>query len=215
MVRWPSPAPFPVKALVSDFSNLIFAHLSSRLHRSVEFSSHPSRSNRSFLKKELSCPHPFIDSAYRVQYIASHTGDLPINLFAVPPCKEIRMPTSITHYFSANVSDGPSLVATDSIDYEAYELIRISVPPDNNPVVVNLSADSGALLLAIASSVYENIEYDVDGGQTQIVLDGPHLLIGEGIIALLGAPPGQLTFRKDGGVNDAEVTILVGRDATP
>jgi hypothetical protein len=129
--------------------------------------------------------------------------------------KEIKMTVSITHHFVANVGGGPSLVSTDSIDCEAYELINVSIPADGNDVPVNLSADSGALLIAITSSAYDDIAYDVDGGATGIALDGPHILIGPGVIALLGAPPGQLTFRKSVGGDDADVSILVGRDATP
>lgn len=128
------------------------------------------------------------------------------------------MPTTITHSFTANVSGGPSFVETRSIDYEAYELVKVTILPDGSDMVVNLSADSGAQLVAITSSTYEEIEYDVGGGDTGIALDGPHILIGEGIIALLGAQPGQLTFRYDPAADDAhdaQVTILIGRDATP
>ena len=46
------------------------------------------------------------------------------------------MPTSITHYFAANVDGGPSLVATNSIDYEAYEVVELVIPADGSDVEV-------------------------------------------------------------------------------
>jgi hypothetical protein len=123
------------------------------------------------------------------------------------------MPISINHTFSARVNGGPSLVESSTLDYDAYEVIQVTIPADGTDVDVNLSADSGALLLAIMSTAYDDIKYDVAGGGSDIVLDGPHILIGAGIISLLDAAPGQLTFSKGSG-DDAFVTILVGRDAT-
>jgi hypothetical protein len=45
-------------------------------------------------------------------------------------------------------------------------------------------------------------------------LDGPHVLIGAGAVALLGATQNSIEF-TNGGSEDATVNILVGRDATP
>ena len=47
-----------------------------------------------------------------------------------------------------------------------------------------------------------------------IPLDGPHVLIGAGAVALLAATVGTLEF-TNGTAEDAEISILAGRDATP
>lgn len=53
--------------------------------------------------------------------------------------------------------------------------------------------------------------YEVNG--TTVPLDGPHVLIGAGAVALLGESIGMLKF-SNGTSEDATVSILAGRDAT-
>ena len=50
-------------------------------------------------------------------------------------------------------------------------------------------------------------------GAADVALDGPHVLIGAGAVSLLDANIGTLTFSNTGAA-DAELDILVGRDAT-
>lgn len=117
------------------------------------------------------------------------------------------MSHSIDFNFLADISDGPTIDLAGGFDVDEYELIEISVPADNSEVPVSFSSESGAQLLVIASSSYDNLEYDT--GVSTVRLDQPHLLLGAGIIAHLGAPPGQLVFRKRGG-DEAAIRIYVG-----
>lgn len=106
----------------------------------------------------------------------------------------------------------------------AYDLIEVVIPgavdigsATDTVVDVQPTAAAGQVLyLSIHSNRYgANLEYDVDGGASNVALDGPQVFIGQGAIALLGAVPEQLTFRN--GLGDglnATVTILVGRQAT-
>jgi hypothetical protein len=123
------------------------------------------------------------------------------------------MPTTITYNFTANVSGGPSITASNPVDVEAYDQIEVIVP-SSNPTTVNVQPGSGGQLLVITASTYENVTYTVDSTTTVVTLDGPHILIGAGAIALLGNTQNDLIF-TNGGSEDITVSILVGRDATP
>jgi len=57
-----------------------------------------------------------------------------------------------------------------------------------------------------------DLTYEVSG--TAIALDGPHVLLGAGAVALLGAGTSSLTFTNNL-ADPAAIEILVGRDATP
>ena len=123
------------------------------------------------------------------------------------------MPKTITYNFTANVSGGPSITASNTIDVEAYDHIEVTVPP-STPTTVNVQPGSGGLLLIITASTYSSVTYTVDSSSTVVTLDGPHILVGAGAIALLGATQNDLVF-TNGGSEDITVSILVGRDATP
>lgn len=123
------------------------------------------------------------------------------------------MSPKISYSFTANVSDGPSLTASGSMDVEAYSEIEVTVPAGGS-VDVDVQPGSGGQMMVITGSDYTNLTYEVDGSGTSVTLDGPHVLIGSGAVALLGGTQNSIAF-SNGGAEDATVHILVGRDATP
>lgn len=123
------------------------------------------------------------------------------------------MPNTITYSFTANVSGGPSLTESASVTVEAYDQIEVAVPAGDS-TTVDVQPGDGGQLLVITASDYVNITYAVDGSSTIRELDGPHILIGSGAVALLGATQNSIEFSNGGG-DEATVCILVGRDATP
>ena len=123
------------------------------------------------------------------------------------------MPTTITYNFTANVSGGPSLTLSDSVDVEAYDEIVVTIPP-GSPTNVSVQPGSGGHLLIITASDYAALTYTVDDVATVRTLDGPHILVGTGAVALLGDSQNEIAF-TNGGSEDITVSILVGRDAIP
>ena len=123
------------------------------------------------------------------------------------------MPNTITYSFTANVSGGPSLTESASLDVEAYDQIEVTVPAGGS-TTVDVQPGDGGQLLVITASDYGNITYTVDSSSTIRELDGPHILVGSGAVALLGATQNSIQFSNGGG-DEATVSILVGRDATP
>lgn len=143
------------------------------------------------------------------------------------------------------VQDGPIINDSTSLDIEASGKIDVLLPPGtvNTPLVVEVqpSAAAGQVkLVMVKSSLYsdsandQKITYSVDGLDKEIELDQPHLYLGSGAVSTLGdAPPKLLKFKntypttlpanEEAGTPEedvsekytAQITILVGRDATP
>lgn len=127
------------------------------------------------------------------------------------------MPSTINWTLSAQVVGGPKILASDSSEAEAYDVINVTIPNSPDTVEVEVQPSSGRVtFLMITSDNYHesDISYTVDASPTVIQLDAPQLFVGAGIMALLGGGPGSLTFTNS--TNDpANIRILVGRDATP
>lgn len=116
-----------------------------------------------------------------------------------------------------SVVGGPKLADSGLLTVEAYDKLVVDVPDDNNPVAVDVQPSDDVVLLAIQSTVYADADftYDVTGGVAGVVLDGPQVLLGAGMVSLLGAAPKTVTFTNNQGTGqDATVTLLVGRKAT-
>jgi hypothetical protein len=108
--------------------------------------------------------------------------------------------------------DGPQVAASGSMPVEAYDKIRVTVAAGATQQV-DLSPGGVAEVTALVISPDAPdalLTYDVNG--TDVALDAPHVLLG-GAVALVGDPT-SLTF-TNGTAADAEITILVARDATP
>jgi len=126
------------------------------------------------------------------------------------------MPETIVLTISAIVGAGPKLKESRTLAVDAYDKISIDVPDQGNLEVEIQPGGAGSIqLLLVTSSVYgADLKYTVNADNTDRILDQPHVLVGSGSVALFGQEPEKLTFDNTTG-EDAQIQILVGRDATP
>ena len=121
-----------------------------------------------------------------------------------------------------SVPGGPSVAVTRPVEIDAYDKLafKIEGKPLNAPqtldVHVQPSPTEDVEFLYITSDLYgEALKYSViDGaaGAADVVLDGPHVFAGAGMVGLLGSSPKKLEFSNGmGNGKDANITILVGR----
>ena len=126
------------------------------------------------------------------------------------------MPETIVLTISAIVGAGPKLKESRTLAVDAYDKISVDVP-DQAKLAVELQPGGGGSiqLLLVKSSVYgADLKYTVNSDTTDRVLDQPHVLVGTGSVGLFGMEPKKLTFDNKTG-QDAQIEILIGRDATP
>lgn len=127
------------------------------------------------------------------------------------------MPETIVLTISADVASGPKLKESRTLAIDAYDKISVTVPDATSDFEVELQpGGAGSIqLLIVKSSVYgADLKYTVNADTTDHVLDQPHVLIGTGSVGLYGAEPTKLVFDNALG-QEAQIQILVGRDATP
>ena len=127
------------------------------------------------------------------------------------------MPETIVVTFNADVASGPKLKESRTLALDAYDKLSVTVPDQATNLEVDIQpGGTGSIqLLVVKSSVYgEDLKYTVNAGTSDHVLDQPHVLIGTGSVALYGTEPTKLVFDNTLG-EDAQIQILVGRDATP
>ena len=108
--------------------------------------------------------------------------------------------------------DGPQVAVSGTMPVEAYDKIGVTVAAGATQQI-DLSPGGAAEVTALVISPDPPdalLTYDVSG--SDVPLDAPHVLLG-GAVALVGDPT-SLTF-TNGTAADADITILVGRDATP
>jgi hypothetical protein len=128
----------------------------------------------------------------------------------------------ITWTVKAEVAGGPSFSKASTLSVEAYEKIDVVIPGGQQNLEVTVDG-SGMQFLAIRVDqpsplpTPSQLNYKVnDSSATEIVLDQPvHLLVGEGTVGLLGANPLESLFFSNDDADNATISILVGRDATP
>lgn len=124
--------------------------------------------------------------------------------------------------------DQKTLDTSRSVDVEAYDQTNVSVPGNDpgtttNPtptVTANIQPSSQLTdihFVFISSDRYgPELTYSVSGtgGATDVILDGPQLFAGAGMVNRLGAAPQTIVFKNEMGAGkDASVMILVGRTA--
>jgi hypothetical protein len=135
------------------------------------------------------------------------------------------MAHSIQWSLSIKINGGPQLSSSKAIDVEAYDSIRVTILGTGNPGGPDVdkeveiqpgSAGGQVTFLAITSDRYDpTLTYKVNADTNPaIALDQPHVLVGEGAVALLDPAPTRLFFSSSIAQN-TEVQILAGRDATP
>ena len=138
------------------------------------------------------------------------------------------MSENISWSLNVQVSGEPKISASQSIPIEAYDSIKVTILGTGDPpVLADADTDkqvdvqpggSGQVsFIAITSNRYDSgLTYEVNlVGNGPIALDRPHILAGQGAVGLLDpAAPTSLFFSNTIAEN-AEIHILVGRDATP
>lgn len=132
------------------------------------------------------------------------------------------MSTTMKSTIKVEIEGAGTLSATHSIDVHAFDKIEINVPPELSgtagTAVVNAQpgGEGQVKLLLITASEYSNesneLSYSVTGGTSDIVLDAPQLLVGDGALKLLGDTQNTFTF-SNGFSSEIGIQILVGRNA--
>jgi hypothetical protein len=114
-----------------------------------------------------------------------------------------------------SVSTGASTISIeDYIDVEAVDSIHVTIPKNSVATEVNLQPeDCEVSFIAITAGSYDDLTYTVDEVVTVRTLDGPLVLMGAGVAALLGDPLATLTFTNANITTDNTVDIVVGRNA--
>jgi hypothetical protein len=127
------------------------------------------------------------------------------------------MPETIILTVAAEVASGPTIKESRTIAIDAYDKISVTVADGTSNLDVQLQpGGAGSIrLLIIKSSRYgDGLSYTVNSGTTEHVLDEPHILTGTGAVGLFGSEPTKFVFGNALG-SDAQIQILIGRDATP
>lgn len=132
------------------------------------------------------------------------------------------MPTTMKAILRVEVAGAGTSSATHTVEAEAYDKIEITVPtgsPNTATVDVQPGGAGQVQVLLVTASDYPvdgsgaaQLTYTVDGGSA-IDLDAPLLVTGSGAVGLLGSV-NQIEFTNDSD-EEVDVSIVVGRDATP
>lgn len=121
------------------------------------------------------------------------------------------MTEKLTWNYVAQALNGPSVSAAGSMEVDAYDKFEVTIT-DTTTQQVDLVPGGTVSLLVINPKVPdEDLTYEVNSND--IGLDAPHVLLGAGAVSLLGGAT-SLSFTNNTGT-DAEIEILIGRDATP
>jgi len=125
------------------------------------------------------------------------------------------------------VDGGLNISFVRSIEVEAYDSISVEIEGSDDDegadsgkeIEIQPGEDAGQVkFIAIISDRYdENLTYKVNDNEVATSaheLNQPHVLAGEGAVGIMDAAPQSLFFTS-GIAENANVSILVGRDATP
>jgi hypothetical protein len=127
------------------------------------------------------------------------------------------MPTSISWTLNVQITQGPILAVSGSSEIDAYDRVAVTLASGASDRVVELQpgGDGQVRFLLIRSSKYGNgLTYKVNSAANPArVLNDLLFLVGQGGVALLGAPPNTLRF-SNSLPEDVTIEILIGRQAT-
>lgn len=137
---------------------------------------------------------------------------------------------TISATLGVQVKQGPQVsIPPIEMQVEAYDKIEVSVDSGADIEVDIQPGDSGVSFLLVVSSVYtppgapddQKLTY-VPEGKEPISLDSPQLYLGSSSISTLIGAVKKITFfnnllspESDQEPPKADISILVGRDATP
>ncbi len=126
------------------------------------------------------------------------------------------MTEKINWALNVRVFGGPVIVASDTIDIDAYDKIEVSIETGASEKEVQIQPGGAGQIqfLLIKSDQYgDALTYKVnDKANDAIRLDALQVLIGDGAVGLLKVPPEKL-FISNGLASSASIDILVGRKA--
>lgn len=122
--------------------------------------------------------------------------------------------------FTSTIDGGPQLsesqpvIEVTAYDYTKQVLLAPVAPATSTVTDVNLPSATAAQMVAILATKYsDKVNYEIDGAAPARVLDGPHIFIGPGAVAFLGATaPKKLTF-SNSSTDMITVQVFVGRPA--
>jgi hypothetical protein len=127
------------------------------------------------------------------------------------------MAEKINWTLNVQVVGGPKMSAFQTVTVDAYDKIGVTVPVGETDKEVEVQpgpAGRVQFLLISSDQFGDDLTYKVNNAGDAIKLDAQQLLIGDGAVGLLGAsPPETLSFTNDL-AQDANIEILVGRNAT-
>ena len=126
------------------------------------------------------------------------------------------MPEKLKWSFAVQVAGGPTIAHSGEMEVDAYVKLAVSIPPGREQPVEIFPGDgvSAQVFVISPTKPSESLTCTVGEGTEPVKLDGPHILIGAGAVGLFAAEIGTVTFLNDT-AEEANVSILVGRDATP
>ena len=116
--------------------------------------------------------------------------------------------------YSVQAVRGPAISGNGILEVDAYLKLNVTVPAEGTLDVEVLPNGGGSVQLLVINPAKPSKDLTYIVNAVNVPLDGPHVLIGAGAVSLLAATIGTLQF-ENAGAEDAEISILVGRDATP
>lgn len=116
--------------------------------------------------------------------------------------------------FAARVLGGPTIADSGELDIEAYVKLAVTIKKGATQDVEVFPGAGGSAQIVVINPAKASDKLTYEVGTTNVPLDGPHILIGSGAVGMLGNKIGTLKF-KNNTTEDAELSILAGRDATP
>lgn len=125
------------------------------------------------------------------------------------------MPERLTWNFSIQTAGGPSLSGSGEVsnDIDAYHKSSVTIPAGGKADVQLLTGAGGPVKLLVIKAAKADPKLTFEAAGKDVPLDGPLLLIGAGAASLYG-DVGTIKL-KNGGTDDATVSILAARDSTP
>ena len=128
------------------------------------------------------------------------------------------MATTVKWSMNIAAVGGPQLSPSGTLEVEAYEIINIKVEKEAENLQVDLNPTGAELaILAITADRYdEPLTYDTSSGPNPAyTLNNPHLMFGEASLITFSSGTVSLFFTNPSTTKDKNLTIFVGRDATP
>jgi hypothetical protein len=124
----------------------------------------------------------------------------------------------IRYQLTVQVPDGPRKVVADVVTVETYAVFAVVLEADPDPGatqtldLLSAAAAANVTFVMITADVYDALTYEIAGSGTPRALDGPHLLIGRGVVSQLDAPLTAVTLTNTDTAAPRAVEILIGRD---